>query len=95
MNTATMKRAAAFGVRYLITATEGTECLTRQQRNDLALAAAMLKAAPDLLANIGALCGAAEAGDGSDETQRALMRFAERLRRAEKLAGDRAYGMTP
>lgn len=94
MKLSVMKRASGFGARYLQTAAED-DALSRQQKNDLSLAAAMLKAAPTLLNNVGMLCGAAEAGDGTDQTEAALMRCAARLRRAVSLGTDRAYGENP
>jgi len=91
MKPATMQRAAAFGARFLQTAGEAS-AYSRQQKNDLDLAIAMLRAAPDLIRYAPVLCGAAEAGDGSDETQATLMRAAAKLRAAIERATDRSEG---
>lgn len=88
----TMRRSVEYAVRFLHTAAEGTECMTRQQINDLNLAVAMLRAAPDLIHNAPELCGLVEAGPADDDTTRALHRTAEKLRDAIERGTNREFG---
>lgn len=91
MKLSTMKRAAAYGVRHLQTIAEDAG-YSRQVMNDLNLAIAMLKVAPDLIHNAGMLAGYAEAGPCDDDVTRSLHNRAQKIREAIRLGTDRGQG---
>jgi hypothetical protein len=94
MKHATMKRAASYGIGHLqaIASDMGGSDYSREMRNDINLAIAMLRAAPDLIHYAPHLCGCIEAGDGTDETQARLMKSVAKLRAAIERGTDRKQG---